>query len=148
MAFSRQEYWSGLPFPSPGDLPHPATKPGPPAPQAGSLSPSHQGSKVWRKRYGAQCDKGKTVQSLVRGKATKSPKPEKELVSLVVEPSTLTVLNLNVTLRGWWAAPAPEVLTSHFWIALCLRAHLALAVDLNIVTATWRLSHPETGKVA
>jgi len=23
MEFSRQEYWSGLPFPSPGDLPHP-----------------------------------------------------------------------------------------------------------------------------
>ena len=23
MGFSRQKYWSGLPFPSPGDLPHP-----------------------------------------------------------------------------------------------------------------------------
>ena len=27
MGFSRQEYWSGLPFPSPGDLPHPGIKP-------------------------------------------------------------------------------------------------------------------------
>ena len=27
MEFSRQEYWSGLPFPSPGDLPNPGTKP-------------------------------------------------------------------------------------------------------------------------
>ena len=27
MAFSRQEYWSGLPFPSPGDLPNPGIKP-------------------------------------------------------------------------------------------------------------------------
>ena len=26
--FSRQEYWSGLPFPSPGDLPSPGIKPG------------------------------------------------------------------------------------------------------------------------
>ena len=26
--FSRQEYWSGLPFPSPGDLPDPGIKPG------------------------------------------------------------------------------------------------------------------------
>ena len=26
MGFSRQEYWSGLPFPSPGDLPHPGIK--------------------------------------------------------------------------------------------------------------------------
>ena len=31
MRFSRQEYWSGLPFPSPGDLPNPGIKPGPPA---------------------------------------------------------------------------------------------------------------------
>ena len=30
MGFSRQEYWSGLPFPSPGDLPHPGIKPGSP----------------------------------------------------------------------------------------------------------------------
>ena len=31
MEFSRQEYWSGLPFPSPGDLPDPGTEPGSPA---------------------------------------------------------------------------------------------------------------------
>ena len=30
MGFSRHEYWSGLPFPSPGDLPHPGIKPAPP----------------------------------------------------------------------------------------------------------------------
>ena len=28
MGFSRQEYWSELPFPSPGDLPNPGIKPG------------------------------------------------------------------------------------------------------------------------
>ena len=27
MGFSREEYWSGLPFPSPGDLPNPGTEP-------------------------------------------------------------------------------------------------------------------------
>ena len=37
MKFSRQEYWSGLPFPSPGDLPDPGIKPGSPAWQADSL---------------------------------------------------------------------------------------------------------------
>ena len=37
MGFSRQEYWSGLPFPSPGDLPNPGVKPGFPALQADSL---------------------------------------------------------------------------------------------------------------
>ena len=34
MGFSRQEYWSGLPFPSQGDLPDPGIKPGSPALQA------------------------------------------------------------------------------------------------------------------
>ena len=37
MEFSRQEYWSGLPFPSPGDLPHLGIKPCSPAFQADSL---------------------------------------------------------------------------------------------------------------
>ena len=31
MGFSRQEYWSGLPFPSPGDLPNPGIEPMVPA---------------------------------------------------------------------------------------------------------------------
>ena len=31
MKFSRQEYWSGLPCPPPGDLPNPGIKPTPPA---------------------------------------------------------------------------------------------------------------------
>ena len=37
MEFSRQEYWSGLPFPSPGDLPDPGIKSRSPALQAESL---------------------------------------------------------------------------------------------------------------
>ena len=37
MGFPRKEYWSGLPFPSPGDLLNPGIKPGSPAVQADSL---------------------------------------------------------------------------------------------------------------
>ena len=37
MGFSKQECWSGLPFPSPGDLPHPGIEPGCPALQADAL---------------------------------------------------------------------------------------------------------------
>ena len=37
MGFPRKEYWSGLPFPSPRDLPNPGIKPGSPALQADSL---------------------------------------------------------------------------------------------------------------
>ena len=40
--FCRQKYYSGLPFPSPGDLPHPGIEPAPPAWQVDSLPLSPQ----------------------------------------------------------------------------------------------------------
>ena len=40
---SRQEYWSGWPFPSPGDLPNSEIEPVSPALQAGSLPPESSG---------------------------------------------------------------------------------------------------------
>ena len=42
MRFPRQEYWSELPFPSPGDLPDPGIEPKSPALQADSLPMSYQ----------------------------------------------------------------------------------------------------------
>ena len=54
MEFSRQEYWSGLPFPSPGDLPDPGIEPSSPALWADSLyrllhkgSPKREGIYVY-----------------------------------------------------------------------------------------------------
>ena len=47
--FSRQECWSGLPFPSPGDLPDPGNEPGSPALQADAL-PSELPGKPKKKR--------------------------------------------------------------------------------------------------
>ena len=44
--FSRQEYWSWLPFPSPGDLPNPGIKPGSPTWQADDLSSGPPGNSV------------------------------------------------------------------------------------------------------
>ena len=46
MGFPRQDYWSGLPFPSPGDLPNPGIEPVSPALQADSLPLNHQESLV------------------------------------------------------------------------------------------------------
>ena len=43
MGFSRQECWSGLPFPSPGDLPDPGIEPRSPALQADVLPSEPQG---------------------------------------------------------------------------------------------------------
>ena len=44
MGFSRQEYWSGLPHPTPGDFPYPGVEPTSPALQEDSAALSHQGS--------------------------------------------------------------------------------------------------------
>ena len=43
MGFFRQEYWSGVPFPSPGDLPDPAIEPGFPHCRQTLYRLSHQG---------------------------------------------------------------------------------------------------------
>ena len=46
MGFSRQEYWSGLPFPSPGDLPNPGIEPTSPTLQADALASEPPGEPV------------------------------------------------------------------------------------------------------
>ena len=54
MEFSRQEHWSGLPFPTPGDLPNPGIEPGSPTLQADSLPSEPPGKShiVIVKRHG------------------------------------------------------------------------------------------------
>ena len=44
MGFFRQEYWSGVAFPSSGDLPDPGIEPVSPSLQVNSLPPNYQGS--------------------------------------------------------------------------------------------------------
>ena len=59
MGFYRQEYWSGLPFPSPEDLPDPGIKPQSPTLWEVSLPPEPPGkpfhdlaySNIWLKRF-------------------------------------------------------------------------------------------------
>ena len=58
MGFSRQESWSGLPFPSPGDLPHPGIQPRSPALQADSAPSEPPGKPLF--------DLGKTIYSMVQ----------------------------------------------------------------------------------
>ena len=47
MGFSRQEYWNGLPFPSPEELSDPGIKPGSSSLQAGSLLSELQGRSLY-----------------------------------------------------------------------------------------------------
>ena len=67
MEFSRQEYWSGLPFSSPGGLPNPGIEPGSPALQADSLPLSHQESPVIPQR-GLLAQLSEAVASLFIGR--------------------------------------------------------------------------------
>ena len=46
MGFSRQEYWSTLPFPSPGDLPNPGIKSASPALQTDALPSEPPGNMI------------------------------------------------------------------------------------------------------
>ena len=52
MGFSRQEYWSGLPFPSPGDLPDPGIKPRSPTLQADALTSEPPGKPTFCNKKG------------------------------------------------------------------------------------------------
>ena len=47
MGFSRQEYWSELPFPSPGDLPNPGIEPASPTLEADALTSEPPGTTVY-----------------------------------------------------------------------------------------------------
>ena len=52
MGFSRQEYWSGLPFPSPGDCPNSGIEPGSPMLQADTLPSEPPGKLAFGGRGG------------------------------------------------------------------------------------------------
>ena len=84
MGFSRQEYWSGSPFPSPGDLPHPGIEPVSPAFHVGSLPLGYLGRS---KKRGLRMKEKHKIQSHKRrapslpnhlgalGSLAKSPNP-------------------------------------------------------------------------
>ena len=57
LGFPRQERWSGLPFPSPGDLPNPGIEPGSPALEADALTSEPPGKQIRRVNLGvgSQC---------------------------------------------------------------------------------------------
>ena len=56
MEFSRQEYWSGLPFPTPGDLPDPGIEPASPALAGGFFT----AEPLWKPQQGLACTVAQT----------------------------------------------------------------------------------------
>ena len=91
MGFYRQEYWSGLPFPSPGDLLNPGTEPGSPALQADSLPLEPLGKLI-----------GKT-------KEMRLTAPTLDLLQAFVHVKPVKVSTSEFMLRKWLRrAAAPE----------------------------------------
>ena len=99
MGFSRQEYQSGLPFPSPEDLPNPGIKPASleaPALQTDSLPLSHQGS-PWLMRHIIQTQSMTTALMLIlllgeNLRVSQSPSPTSTSLSV---PCPLSCLPLS-----------------------------------------------------
>ena len=73
MGFSRQEYWSGLPFPSPEDLPEPGIKPWSPALQVKSLNRVQLCATAWTVAYQAPPSTGFSRQEYWSGLPFPSP---------------------------------------------------------------------------
>ena len=67
MGSSRQECWSGLPFPSPGDLPDPGIKPGSPALQADALPSEPPGKLPYTMKRATQMNHGMPVDKRKEG---------------------------------------------------------------------------------
>ena len=79
MGFSRQEYWSGLPFPSPGDLPQKGIKP---------MSPALAGRFFTSEPHGKPAKKSTFDQTAVRKDAK-----ENSSSKLCIPRQTLTIVN-------------------------------------------------------
>ena len=86
MEFSRPEYWSELPFPSPGDLPNPGIEPGSPELQADSLPTELSGN--LKKKIQLHSNKILKKEKL---KQT-NKKPLQDDCPLVVQPNPQTLI--------------------------------------------------------
>ena len=70
MGFSRQEYWSGWPFPSPGDLSDPGIKPRSPALQADSLLSEPPGSPQYLELGKSGAGRNRVQENFIEWKST------------------------------------------------------------------------------
>ena len=77
MGFSRQEYWSGLPFPTPGDLPDPGIEPMSP------VSPALQADALQLSHLGSPC--------VTKKKKKKTNKPKNFLLNFYLKPNPTRV---------------------------------------------------------
>ena len=117
MGFSRQEYWGGLPFPSPGDLPHPGLELTPPALADGFFSTEPAGSPLERPvcKHERERSNPEAAAEVMR-MWTEAGHPD-SLVHHVKAPA----VSEDLLQPCFEAQPQPEVLT-RWGLGLCFEA--------------------------
>ena len=73
MGFSRQECWSGLPFPSPGDLPNPGIEPRSPALQADALPSEPPGKPNTEQRKSPSLNNKEKIDWIEKNESSQRP---------------------------------------------------------------------------
>ena len=129
MEFSRQEYWSGLPFPFSGDLQNSGIEPMSPALLVGSLPPSHQGQVTIRYLNGI-CK----IPNVIRSKHFENLRKSVmlNLCQVHVFWSHLTVPNIFITVNS------PKVLLITYKSEVCRHPACKAAADsTNQSTMAW-----------
>ena len=76
MGFPSQEYGSGLPFPSPGDLPDPEIKPASPALAGGFFSIEPHGKSTWKPELRVKKNRAEVVTWKEQNNSSQRGKPE------------------------------------------------------------------------
>ena len=115
MEFSRQEYWSGLPFPSPGDRPNSGIEPGSPALQANSYIWGTTGAEHWSKQWHLGPRDAAKIPQMHQGAHPRKNHPVQDVHEAAVEKSwihftsiclalwfPISVNGLHHLFRWWW----------------------------------------------
>ena len=103
MGFSRQEYWSGLPFPSPGDLPDPGIESGCPALQANALTSEPPSLQI------------SVSQAVFLGRHKLLKLTQEKVEKLKKKKRSYTKGTLTVVLMKWWFLKRPPVKMISCW---------------------------------
>ena len=158
MGFTGQEYWGGLPFPSPGDLSNPGIKPGSPTLQADALTSEPPYHKLNKPISAARlCDWWFCVlEPLEKGR-----KPSlRSIIACIGVTDSLKQLHLKVTLSLFWGRkwePTPVFLPGEFrrersLVGCSPRGHRESnmtewrALTLSLLLVSWHNQSPDSQK--
>ena len=151
--FPRQEYWSGLPFPSPGDLPHPGIEPRTPALRTDSLLSEPQGLEPIRTQE-KMLFKAHTSASLWTflgtRKHTEGPlQSDAQLIHTVMNTAlTLSILSLN-RWKTTTTDPTHTFPLSCFLKTVPISDHcIYILLGMPQVTLTWFSLHKSGLKIS